>query len=231
MRRTLRRLARALGLGRLVPPMSPRSQIIALIMSLRQQGVTQEAVLSAIEKVPRDVFVPEIFADQAYDNTALPIACGQAISQPLIVGHMTQALEIGDRHRVLEIGTGSGYQAAVLAHLARRVYTVERYGSLLAEAERRFQVLSLFNITTRHGDGMDGWEEQAPFDRIIVTAAAERVPAALARQLSVNGLMIIPIDRGRSHQTLVRVQHGARGLESTDLMNVRFVPLLSGHVP
>src|SRR5207237_7608163 len=144
---------------------------IALVMELRGQGITDQRVLSAIERTPRELFVDEPFSTTAYENIALPIACGQTISQPYIVAYMTEALEVDPRHRVLEIGTGSGYQAAVLAPLCRMVYTVERHRPLLKAAEARFKALSLHNIVVRHGDGSNGWPEQAPFDRILVTAA------------------------------------------------------------
>jgi protein-L-isoaspartate(D-aspartate) O-methyltransferase len=210
--------------------MATDPQVIQLIMQLRQQGVTDAAVLSAIEQTPREMFVPEELRGQAYANKALPIEGGQTISQPYVVGIMTQKLSVNDRHRVLEVGTGSGYQTAVLSRLARRVYTIERNAALLAQAERRFAGLKISNITTRHGDGLSGWPELAPFDRIIVTAAAREIPESLTRQLSVNGQMIIPVDYGGSWQNLVRVERTAEDFEMTDLMKVRFVPLLPGVV-
>ena len=142
-------------------------------MALRQAGIQDTNVLAAIEQTPRELFVPTSFQEEAYENTALPIKCGQTISQPLVVATMTEALEAGHRLRVLEIGTGSGYQTAVLTRFFRRVYTVERYADLLEAAQRRFDVLGLHTITTRLGDGAKGWPEQAPFDRILVTAGAE----------------------------------------------------------
>ncbi|MDX2224211.1 MAG: protein-L-isoaspartate(D-aspartate) O-methyltransferase, partial [Rhodospirillaceae bacterium] len=145
--------------------MSQDTRKIRLIMDLRNQGVTDTRVLAAIERTPRETFVEEQFLDQAYANQALPITCGQTISQPLVVGLMTQALDVGDRHKVLEVGTGSGYQAAVLSKLARRVYTIERHRDLLAKAEQRFKALNLHNVTTMVGDGYKGWPAQAPFDR------------------------------------------------------------------
>ena len=156
--------------------MSLEARKIRLVMELRRQGVTDKAVLSAIERVPRELFVPATFHDQAYENTALPIGHGQTISQPAVVAYMTQALELGPRMKVLEVGTGCGYQAAVLARLCRRVYTVERHRELRREAEARFAELRIRNITSRWGDGTKGWTEQAPFDRIIVTAGAPQVP-------------------------------------------------------
>jgi protein-L-isoaspartate(D-aspartate) O-methyltransferase len=200
---------------------------IRLIMELRQNGIRDARVLGAIEKVPRDKFVLPQFLDQAYDNNALPIAQGQTISQPFVVAFMTEVLEVGERMRVLEIGTGSGYQTAVLAHLCRRVYTVERYRSLLREAEARFAELGLHNITTRYGDGAEGWPEQAPFDRILVTAAAYKTPPALIEQLAMDGVMVIPIGDDRA-QDVVRIRRGEGGLEHETLLPVRFVPLLTG---
>ena len=173
--------------------MTEDTRKIRLIMELRQSGITDTEVLSALERIPREDFVLSNFSDQAYENTALPIDQGQTISQPYVVAFMTLALELGPRMRVLEIGTGSGYQAAVLSKLCRRVYTIERYRSLLRQAETRFGKLGLHNIVTKLGDGHLGWPEQAPFERIIVTAAAAAVPEALKAQLAVGGIMAIPI--------------------------------------
>ena len=197
-------------------------------MELRRDGISDTRVLSAIERVPRDRFVGEAFAMRAYDNVALPIACGQTISQPVVVAFMTEQLEIGPRCRVLEIGTGSGYQAAVLSHLARRVYTIERHRSLLREAETRFRALGLHNITTRHGDGAKGWPEQAPFDRIIVTAAAPDLPEALKMQLVDGGIMVIPVGESNHDQTLMRIRRRGDAFETETLWPVRFVPLVEG---
>lgn len=197
-------------------------------MALRRDGVTDEAVLSALERVPRDLFVPDLFRDQAWEDTALPIALGQSISQPLIVGLMTQALELEPRHTVLEIGTGSGYQAAVLSRLCRRVYTIERLKPLLVEAEKRFQRLRLHNITTRLGDGTRGWPEVAPFERILVTAAGgPEPPKDLTDQLAVGGVMVIPLGVDDRGQRVVRFRRTAEGLVREELWPVRFVPLLS----
>jgi protein-L-isoaspartate(D-aspartate) O-methyltransferase len=200
-------------------------RVIRLIMALRRQGIADARVLSAIERVPRELFVPEAFADQAYEDMALPIECGQTISQPLVVAYMTQALELGERMRVLEVGTGSGYQAAVLAHLCRRVYTIERYRTLMREAEERFRKLGLTNITTRVADGARGWPEQAPFDRIILTAAAETLPQPLIEQLKPDGVMVLPLG-GPKEQSLMRVRLTAKGLRMEELLPVRFVPLI-----
>ncbi|WP_417491585.1 protein-L-isoaspartate(D-aspartate) O-methyltransferase [Maricaulis sp.] len=205
----------------------PDPRMIQLVMALRGGGVTDARVLAAIERTPRDLFVPERFGDQAFDDRALPIDCGQTISQPLIVALMTQALKLDDRCKVLEIGTGSGYQAAVLARLARRVYSVERYRTLSKEAEARFAALRLNNITTRVGDGTLGWPEQAPFDRIILTASAPVRPDAILAQLKDGGIAIAPVDRG-TKQVLVRYQREGEELTSNDIMDVRFVPLVKG---
>lgn len=205
--------------------MNDPQRVIRLIMALRRQGIADARVLSAIERVPRELFVPEAFADQAYEDMALPIECGQTISQPLVVAYMTQALELGERMRVLEVGTGSGYQAAVLAHLCRRVYTIERYRTLMREAEERFRKLGLTNITTRVADGARGWPEQAPFDRIILTAAAETLPQPLIEQLKPDGVMVLPLG-GPKEQSLMRVRLTAKGLRMEELLPVRFVPLI-----
>src|SRR5580704_7726362 len=159
------------------------TQVARLILALRSQGVTDPQVLNAIEKTPRELFTPDLFKERSWEDSALPIACGQTISQPFIVGLMTQALTLEPRARVLEIGTGSGYQTAVLSRLARLVYTIERYRTLMGEAEARFKDLQLTNVITRFGDGALGWPEQAPFDRILVTAAAPDEPTILLGQL------------------------------------------------
>jgi protein-L-isoaspartate(D-aspartate) O-methyltransferase len=202
------------------------ARIIRLLMELRRQGISDTRTLSAIERVPRDRFVADPFLDQAYENRALPIACGQTVSQPLIVGMMTQALEVTDRMKVLEVGTGSGYQAAVLAQLCRRVYTIERHKSLLVAAEARFRSLRIHNITSKVGDGARGWPEQAPFERIIVTAAAHDIPPLLVEQLQVGGIMVLPL--GDTEQDLVRVVRTGDGIDIQHLGGVRFVPLVEG---
>ena len=187
-------------------------------------------MLSAIERVPRELFVPEAFHDQAYENTALPIGQGQTISQPAVVGYMTQALELGPRMKVLEIGTGCGYQAAVLSKLCRRVYTIERYRELLREAQQRFDALRIRNVTTKWGDGLKGWPEQAPFDRIILTAAAAEVPDMLFEQLADGGILIAPVGRSTHDQVLVRYRRQGDEFDAEKLWPVRFVPLLGGTV-
>ena len=208
---------------------TPDVRLIRLLRELRRQGVTDTDVLSALETTPREMFVPEVFQDRAYDNVALPIDAGQTISQPYIVAYMTAALELKPSHRVLEVGTGSGYQAAILAKLVKRVYTIERHAVLAEQAQQRFRQLKLFNIDVRVSDGVRGWPGQAPFDRIIVTAAArEKAPEELLNQLNIKGLIVIPIDRGVDGQVLVRIRRTAQGFQSTDLLPVKFVPLLEG---
>jgi protein-L-isoaspartate(D-aspartate) O-methyltransferase len=205
-------------------------RVVRLIMNLRKMGITDTAVLGAVERVPREIFIPHQMHDQAYEDIALPIGRGQTISQPYIVAAMTQALELNDRCRVLEIGTGSGYQACVLAWLCKRVYTIERHKPLLDQAEAIFKLLNirdLHNITTKLGDGMRGWPDLAPFDRIIVTAAAQdKPPQALLDQLAVGGIMIIPVGRP-GEQVLHRYKKESDDTFAVkDLMPVRFVPLL-----
>jgi len=204
-----------------------------LILELRQGGVDDRRIVDAMERVPREMFVPAAIRDKAYENVALPIGHHQTISQPLTVGLMTQALDITDRMKVLEIGTGSGYQAAVLAPLCRRLYTIERYKELLEQAESRFHALRITNITTRLGDGSHGWPEQAPFERIIVTAAAHDVPPLLVEQLTVGGIMVVPVNDGRDEfdQRLLRVTRTEDGIETEELGVTRFVPLVEGDRP
>ncbi len=203
------------------------SKKIRLLMELRRAGISDTAVLSAIEGVPREMFVPDAFRDRAYEDVALPIACGQTISQPYVVAFMTQALELQRRMLVLEIGTGCGYQTAVLSPLVRRVYTIERQRDLLKEASARFKQLKLSNVVTRFGDGFKGWPEVAPFDRIIGTAAAPVVPMNLVNQLTEGGMMIIPVGLS-GNQTLTRVIRRGDSFETSPLMPVRFVPMLDG---
>ncbi len=198
-------------------------------MELRRQGIADTRVLAAIERVPREHFVADQFLKHAYDNIALPITQGQTISQPFVVAYMTEALRVGDRMKVLEIGTGSGYQSMVLAKLCRRVYTVERYRSLLQTAERRFAELGVNNITAKLGDGNKGWAEQAPFDRILVTAAADRKPEMLLSQLSPEGgIMVAPVSVSAVEQDVVRYTRHGEDVQEERLMPVRFVPLLPG---
>ncbi len=207
-----------------------------LVMALRGKGIANQSILEAMEKVPREDFVDEVFVAEAYTDRAIPIACGQTISQPYVVAYMTEALEVGPRMRVLEIGTGSGYQAAVLAHLAGRVYSVERHRPLLEAARKRLEKLKLHNVVTRHGDGLKGWPEQAPFDRIILTAAVENVPKALIDQLKPGGILIAPVAPQEPqnlpvesiYQSLTKIIHSQEGLSEQSLIKVLFVPMVAG---
>ena len=208
--------------------MSEDYRKIELIMALRNQGIRDQAILEAIERTPREMFLGPSFQPMAYADQALPIACGQTISQPYVVAFMTDRLKLNDRSKVLEIGTGSGYQTAILSPLCRRVYTIERYRTLAKEAEERFKTLGLANITQMVGDGYKGWPKQAPFDRIIVTAAAKDVPKALADQLAIGGIMIIPLEEGPLNQELVRITRDEQGFAQERLLPVRFVPLVEG---
>lgn len=198
------------------------------LFQLRQKGVTDTRVLTAMEKVDRGHFVRGHFAARAYEDMPLPIGSGQTISQPSIVGQMTQALAVQPRDTVLEIGTGSGYQAAILGHLARRVYTIDRHRSLTREAELAFTRLGLANITVLTGDGSFGLPDQAPFDRILVTAAAEDPPGPLLRQLKPGGIMVVPVGQSDAVQSLIKVTRTDRGYDYDELMPVRFVPLVEG---
>ena len=204
---------------------------IRLVMELRQKGLTDKVVLSAIERIPREEFIPKSFHDQAYENIALPIGHGQTISQPSVVGFMTQALQVGPRMKILEVGTGCGYQAAVLAGLCLRVYSIERFRELLRLAEKRLQDLRVNNVTTKWGDGGLGWPEQAPFDRVILTAAAPEIPKPLFDQISDDGIIIAPIGTTAQNQVLTRYRHLSSGdWEVEELCPVRFVPMLTGMV-
>ncbi|MEO0744362.1 MAG: protein-L-isoaspartate(D-aspartate) O-methyltransferase [Pseudomonadota bacterium] len=198
------------------------------LYALRSRGVTDKAVLQAMEEIDRGPFVRGLFADRAYEDMPLPIACGQTISQPSVVGLMTQALQVTPRDKVLEIGTGSGYQAAILAKIARRVYTIDRHRRLVREARAIFEELDLHTITAITGDGSHGLPDQAPFDRIIVTAAAEDPPGPLLAQLKVGGIMVLPVGQSDAVQSLIRVRKHDTGLEYDELREVRFVPLLEG---
>jgi protein-L-isoaspartate(D-aspartate) O-methyltransferase len=198
-----------------------------LTMTLRGMGVVESDVLSAIEQVPREMFVPAALRDHAYENASLPIAMDQTISQPYIVARMTASLRLTGRERVLEIGTGSGYQAAILSFLCRRVYSIERLRPLLVEAETRFRRLRITNITTKVGDGARGWPEGAPFDRIILTCAPASIPEALLNQLKTGGIMVAPEGRDRA-QSLVTIRRTETGFEKAELLPVKFVPLVEG---
>jgi protein-L-isoaspartate(D-aspartate) O-methyltransferase len=201
------------------------------LYALRSKGVTDRRVLTAMERIDRAAFVRGLFAERAYEDVPLPIACGQTISQPSVVGLMTQALEVGSRDKVLEVGTGSGYQAAILSELARRVYSVDRHRRLVREAEEVFRALGITNITSRLADGSHGLPEQAPFDRIIVTAAAEDPPGPLLAQLREGGIMVVPVGQSDNVQHLIRVRRTPSGYEYDELRAVRFVPLLEGLAP
>ena len=198
------------------------------LFSLRKAGIVDKQVLGAMERVDRKDFVNSVFSEKAYDNTPLPIACGQTISQPTVVGLMTQALQIRSRDKVLEVGTGSGYQAAILSLLARRVYTVERHSLLVHNATKVFQKLDISNITTILADGGYGLEQQAPFDRIIVTAASDDPPSSLLSQLKIDGIMIIPVGQSDNMQNLIKITKTDEGYDYQDLQPVRFVPLVAG---
>jgi protein-L-isoaspartate(D-aspartate) O-methyltransferase len=198
-------------------------------LALRRRGISDQAVLRAMEEVPRENFVAPGFTDSAYADQALPIDCGQTISQPFVVAYMTEQLEVGPQHRILEIGTGSGYQAAVLSRLAHEVVTIERYRTLADTARERLQTLGYTNVTVRLGDGMAGAPDLAPFDRIMVTAAAEDVPDALVAQLTAGGKMVLPVGPRHDAQYLVKLTKQADGeLTHEELIAVRFVPLLPG---
>lgn len=192
-------------------------------------GILNTDVLSAIERIPREEFVPQTFKDRAYENIALPINSGQTISQPYIVAYMTQMLNPDARAKVLEVGTGSGYQAAILSRLFRRTYSIERFRSLHIRATGIFEKLKISNITTKLGDGYKGWVEQAPFSHIIVTAAAAEVPGPLIDQLGDNGTMVIPVGPDQGDQTILRITKDHHGMAAEEeLIPVRFVPLVQG---
>ncbi len=213
----------------LAMPKKEDTNRVKLLMQLRSAGIRDTAVLGAMERVPRELFVSHPFTERAYEDTALPIECGQTISQPAIVAWMTAALDLKPRMRVLEIGTGSGYQAAVLSHLCRMVYSIERHDSLLKQAKERFKTLKLKNITTRCGDGYKGWPEAAPFDRIIATAAAPKVPQALIDQLNPEGgILVIPVGEEAGEQWLMKYTRTLEGITERAMMSVRFVPMLPG---
>lgn len=199
-----------------------------LLFALRSKGITEHRVLDAMERVDRGLFVRGIFADRSYEDMPLPIECGQTISQPSVVGLMTQALDVSPRDKVLEIGTGSGYQAAILSHLARRVYTMDRHRRLVRAAREVLQDLGIANVTVISGDGGHGLPEQAPFDRILVTAAAEDPPPALLAQLREGGIMVVPVGQSDHVQTLLKVTRHADGYDYEELRPVRFVPLVEG---
>jgi protein-L-isoaspartate(D-aspartate) O-methyltransferase len=209
-------------------PADSTERKMQFMFALRSRGVTEARVLSAMEKVDRGTFVRGHFAGRAYEDMPLPIACGQTISQPSVVGLMTQALRVSPRDKVLEVGTGSGYQAAILSQLARRVYTVDRHKRLVVQASEVFRQMDLTNITAVTADGSFGLPDQAPFDRILVTAAAEDPPGPLLAQLKTGGIMVLPVGQSDAVQSLIRVTRGEDGLDYEEILPVRFVPLVEG---
>jgi protein-L-isoaspartate(D-aspartate) O-methyltransferase len=198
------------------------------LLTLRRRGIGDAAVLRAMDEVPREYFVDSQFVDAAYADRALPIACGQTISQPYVVAYMTEQLGVMPRHRVLEIGTGSGYQAAVLSRLAREVVTIERFRTLADAARTRLETLGYRNVEVRVGDGFEGASDRAPFDRIMVTAASEEVPDRLLEQLAADGAMVLPLGPHAGAQNLVRLTKCEGETRREELIAVRFVPLLPG---
>ena len=201
-----------------------------LLLDLKQQGISDINVLNIIEDIDRSLFIDTNLKEKSNLNVALPIDCGQTISQPLIVAHMTQTLDINKKMRVLEIGTGSGYQSLVLSKLSRFVYTIERHNILLKKAKNLLQSLEINNVFFKHADGGLGWSEQAPFDRIIVTASAPEIPTKLLSQLVDNGIMVIPVGEDNDNQVLKKIIKKGDSFIVKNIMNVRFVPLLEGKV-
>jgi protein-L-isoaspartate(D-aspartate) O-methyltransferase len=212
--------------------MPPRGQTdtghMEFLLSLRRRGIGDQAVLRAMDEVPREHFVEAEFTDSAYADQALPINCGQTISQPYVVAYMTEQLRLRPHHRVLEVGTGSGYQAAVLSRLAREVISIERYRTLADKARERLQALGYNNVEVVVGDGFAGVPGKAPYDRIIVTAAAEHVPEALLDQLADDGMMVLPVGPHDGVQHIIRLNKSQTGITRETLIAVRFVPLLPG---
>lgn len=200
---------------------------IRLILELREAGISDSKILSSIEKIPREKFVPESFRNQAYDNLALPIGDNQTISQPFVVAKMTQLLEVKQNHKVLEIGTGSGYQSAVLSKLVRRVYTIERIKNLLTKAENVFNELKISNIVSKYADGNLGWKEQIPFDRIIITAATSKISEEIANQINEGGVIVSPMIKD-GKQLIIKYKKINNILVSEIFDDVLFVPNLSG---
>jgi len=214
-----------------VPKQSPSDDNVGrmqFLLGLRRRGISDPAVLRAMDEVPREHFVENSLLDKAYADQALPIACGQTISQPYVVAFMTEQLAVQESHRVLEVGTGSGYQAAILSRLAREVISVERYRTLAEAARQRLAALGYDNVEVRLGDGLAGVPERAPYDRIIVTAAAETIPEALLQKLAEDGVMVLPLGPHAGPQQLVKLTKGEQAIKQEDLIGVRFVPLLPG---
>jgi protein-L-isoaspartate(D-aspartate) O-methyltransferase len=210
------------------PSADDRVGRMEFLLNLRRHGITDAAVLRAMDEVPREHFVTDDYAEIAYADQALPIACGQTISQPYVVAYMTERLDVRPEHRVLEVGTGSGYQAAILSRLAREVVTIERYRTLADTARTRLATLGFGNVEVVVGDGLAGVPQKAPFDRIIVTAAAEKIPPLLVAQLVEGGVMILPLGPHSGAQVLVKLTKTEGGFDREDLIGVRFVPLLPG---
>lgn len=208
--------------------MDPAERQMQFVFRLRSHGVTDARVLKAMESIPRAAFLDGLFRDRAHEDVALPISSGQTISAPSVVGLMSQALDVTPRSKVLEIGTGSGYQAAILSKLGRRVYSVERHRSLAATATKRLEALGITNTVVLHRDGTQGLPDQAPFDRIMVTAAAEDVPSPLLAQLRDGGALVMPVGGTDQVQTLIKVMKSPAGLEYKEFQDVRFVPLVAG---
>jgi protein-L-isoaspartate(D-aspartate) O-methyltransferase len=198
------------------------------LLGLRRRGIGDAAVLRAMDEIPRADFVEERFLDAAYADQALPIACGQTISQPYVVAYMTEQLDVRAHHKVLEVGTGSGYQAAILGRLAREVVSVERYRTLADAARARLEKLAIHNVTIVAGDGLDGAPQYSPYDRILVTAAADHVPEALVSRLAEGGIMVLPLGPQTEPQRIIRLTKTKDGVTRENLIWVRFVPLLPG---
>lgn len=203
-------------------------QKMQFLFAIRSRGVTDKRVLTAMENVDRGLFVKGIFSDRAYEDMPLPIECGQTISQPSVVGIMTQALNVTPRDTVLEVGTGSGYQTVILSQLARRVYTIERYKRLVMSSKLVFEHLKTTNIISLYADGSHGLPDQAPFDKIILTAAAEDPPGPLLAQLKIGGIMVLPVGQSDAVQSLIKVTRSQTGFDYEDIRDVRFVPLVEG---
>lgn len=208
--------------------MSTVEERARLVFSLRQSGITDTHIHSVMESFDRADFIDGHFKDRAYEDVPLPIKAGQTISAPTIVAKMTQALDLNKKCKVLEIGTGSGYQAAILSKLARRVYTIERIKKLAKIAQQRLSAYNITNVVITAGDGSLGLPHQAPFDRILLTAAAEDAPSTLLAQLKTGGIMVLPVGQSDATQTLLRIRKNEDGLDYEELGSVRFVPLLPG---
>ncbi len=207
---------------------SAAEQKMQFLYALRSKGVTDTKVLNAMEQIDRGAFIRGVFAERAYEDMPLPIACGQTISQPSVVGLMTQALKVQTRDKILEIGTGSGYQAAILSQLGRRIYTIDRHRELVRNATSIYETLNISNIIAFTADGSFGLPDQAPFDRIVVTAAAEDPPGPLMSQLKIGGIMVVPVGQSDAVQSLIRVTKTKTGFDYDELRSVRFVPLVEG---